>query len=159
MYKRPTKKKDTKKILKWVYISFFCLISIWLIVSIVLQKNPTDILSSAFSKIPTPSDSQNKSLIIQKDSIITALELELSECRSRGSFAKAIVIIEGNSLNMRSEASLNSDIVMKIPASSEVEIMFYDTETYYLNGQAGQWCRIRYAGTQGWVWGNFLREI
>ena len=159
MYKRPPKKKDKKAILKWVYISFFCLISIWLIVSIVLQKNPTEILSSAFSKIPTPSDSQNKNIIIQKDSIITSLEKQLSDCRSSGSFAKAIVIIDGNSLNMRSEASLNSDVVMKIPASSEVEIMFYDSETYYLNGQSGQWCRIRYAGTQGWVWGNFLREI
>jgi hypothetical protein len=159
MYKRPPKKRDTKNILKWVYISFFCLISIWLIVSIVLQKNPTDVLSNAFSKIPTPSDSHNNLLIIQKDSLISSLEKQLSDCRSNGSFAKAIVIIEGSSLNMRSEASLTSDVVLKIPASSEVEIMFYDTETYYLNGQAGQWCRIRYAGTQGWVWGNFLREI
>jgi hypothetical protein len=158
MYNRPNKKRN-KNILKWVYISFFCFISIWLIISIVLQKNPTEILSSAFSKIPSPSDSQNRSIILQKDSLITQLTKQLEDCRSKGSFPKAIVIIDGSSLNMRSEASLTSDIVLKIPANTEVEIMFYDTETYYLNGQAGKWCRIRYAGTEGWVWGNFLREI
>ena len=158
MYNRPNK-RNNKNLLKWVYISFFCFISVWLIISIVLQKNPTEILSSAFSKIPSPSDSQNRSIILQKDSIINQLEKQLSDCKSKGSFPKAIVIIDGNSLNMRSEASLTSDIVLKIPANTEVEIMFYDTETYYLNGQAGKWCRIRYAGTEGWVWGNFLREI
>ena len=158
MYNR-SNKRSSKNLLKWVYISCFFLISTWLIVSIVLQKNPTEILSSAFSKIPSPSDSQNRSIILEKDSIITQLEKALSDCQSKGSFAKAIVVIDGTSLNMRSEASLTSDIVLKIPANSEVEIMFYDTETYYLNGQAGKWCRIRYASTEGWVWGNFLREI
>jgi hypothetical protein len=158
MYNRPSK-RNKNNIFKWVYIVGFLLISVWLIVSIILQKNPTETLSSAFSKIPSPSDTHNKNLLMEKDSIILKLEQELKECRSTGSFAKAIVIIDGTSLNMRSEASLTSGIVLKIPATSEVEIMFYDTETYYLNGQAGKWCRIRYADQEGWVWGNFLREI
>lgn len=140
-------------------MGLFFIISLWLIISIVLSKNPTEILSSAFSKIPNPTNSEKNSIIASKDSLITSLEKQLLDCQGRNNFTKAIVIIEGSTLNMRNEPSLTADVVMRIPANSEVEIMFYDTETYYLNGKAGRWCRIRYAATEGWVWGNFIREI
>lgn len=155
-YKKNSNNK--KNYLKWGYIVFFCLISLWLLTSIILQKNPTEVLSSAVSKLPNPTNEAKDKTIVKKDSIISALQDELAKCKG-SNFSKAMVIIEGPTLNMRIEASLTSDIVMRIPANSEVEIMFYDTETYYLNGEAGRWCRIRYAGAEGWVWGNFISEI
>jgi len=124
-----------------------------------MSKNPTEILSNAFSKIPNPTNTEKNSIIASKDSLIVSLETQLADCQGINNFTKAIVIIDGSTLNMRNEPSLTADVVMRIPASSEVEIMFYDTETYYLNGQSGRWCRIRYASTEGWVWGNFIREI
>jgi len=153
--KTNTKKKNY---LRWAYIVFFCLISLWLLTSIILQKNPTEVLSSAVSKLPNPTNEAKDKTITEKDSIITSLQNELAKCKG-SNFSKAMVIIDGSTLNMRSDAALASEIVMRIPANSEVEIMFYDTETYYLNGEAGRWCRIRYAGTEGWVWGNFISEI
>jgi len=140
-------------------MALFFLISLWLIISIIMSKNPTEILSNAFSKIPNPTNTEKNSIIASKDSLIVSLETQLADCQGINNFTKAIVIIDGSTLNMRNEPSLTADVVMRIPASSEVEIMFYDTETYYLNGQSGRWCRIRYASTEGWVWGNFIREI
>lgn len=155
-YLKPNNKKNNY--FRWAYIVFFCLISLWLLTSIILQKNPTEVLSSAVSKIPNPTNEAKDKTILEKDSIIEALKAELSKCKG-SNFSKALVIIDGSTLNMRSEAALTSKIVMRIPANSEVEIMFYDTETYYLNGEAGRWCRIRYAEKEGWVWGNFISEI
>ena len=68
-------------------------------------------------------------------------------------------MIDSETLNMRSGPSLSSSIVLRIPANAEVNIMYFDTQTFYLNGEAGRWCRISYAGTEGWAWGNFIREI
>ena len=70
-----------------------------------------------------------------------------------------MVIIDSETMNMRSKPSLISDIVMRIPANAEVEVMFYDTETFFLDSKAGKWCKIRYAGTEGWAWGNFIEEV
>ena len=70
-----------------------------------------------------------------------------------------MVIIDSETMNMRSKPSLISEIIMRIPANSEVEIMYYDTETFFLENKADKWCRIKYAGTEGWVWGNFIEEF
>lgn len=140
-------------------MTLFGLVCIWLLTSIILQKSPTEVLSNAFSKLPNPTSEAKNKVIAQKDMTIDSLQQALNDCQASSGFTKALVVIDGTTLNMRDEASLTSQIVMKIPSDSEVDIMFYDTETYYLNGEAGKWCRIRYAGKEGWVWGNFLREI
>ena len=124
-----------------------------------MQKSPVEVLSSTFSKIPTPASSALQEEIMKKDSIIAELEKKLATYEGMGNYKRGMVIIDSPTLNLRSGPSLSSDVVMRIPANAEVEIMFYDTETFYLNSKPGKWCRIRYAGNEGWAWGNFINEI
>ncbi len=152
-------KNNKQNILRWGYIIFFGLISTWLVASIIMQKSPSEVISGAFSKIPNPTGSAKDALIKEKDSIISDLETKLANCTGANGFKRGLVIIDSETLNMRDKPSLSSSIVLRIPANAEVKIMFYDTETYYLNGNAGRWCKINYAGTEGWVWGNFISEI
>lgn len=151
--------KQSNPILRWAYIVVFGLIAIWLITSIIAQKSPTEVLSSFFSKLPNPTTANQAKQIAEKDSIIASLQAKLDALEGHGKFKKGMVIVESETMNLRSEPSLVSNVVMRIPANSEVEVMFYDTKTYYLNGKAGKWCKIRYAGVEGWAWGNFIEEF
>lgn len=151
--------KTNNSIFRWVYYVVFFLIAIWLITSIILGKSPTKVLSSAFAKIPNPQNDAISLELMQKDSMITSLEDKLAKCMGSSGFTRGLVIIDSPTLNMRSEPSLSSSVVLRIPANSEVQILFHDTETYYLDGIAGKWTKVRYAGSEGWVWGNFVREI
>ncbi len=151
--------KRSNPVFRWVYLVLFAFTSIWLVTSIITKKSPLEVLSSFFSAIPNPRIQNQEYLIIQKDSIITSLEEKLEACQGKGSYKKGMIIVDSETMNLRSEPSLVSNVVMRIPANSEVEVMFYDTKTYYLNGKAGKWCKIRYAGTEGWAWGNFIQEF
>ncbi len=151
--------KPTNPFLRWGYIVVFGLIALWLLLSIFMQKSPVELLSTTFSKIPTPVSSALQQEILEKDSIIAELQKKLATFEGRGNFKRGMVIIDSPTLNLRSGPSLTSAIVMKIPANAEVEILFYDTETFYLNSKPGKWCRIRYVGNEGWVWGNFVNQI
>lgn len=151
--------RQSNSVFRWVYFVLFILTALWLLSSIILGKSPTQVLSSAFSKIPNPNADAISLELMQKDSLITELEDKLSKCMGSGSFQRGMVIIEGPTLNLRSDPSLSSKVILRIPANSEVDILFYDTQTYYLQGVSGRWVKINYAGTEGWAWGNFIREI
>lgn len=159
MAKKRYGQKQSNPIFRWIYLILFSLTSIWLITSIITKKSPLDVLSSFFSSLPNPHVKNQEVLILQKDSIISSLEEKLSACQGQGKYKRAMIIVDSETMNLRSEPSLVSSVVMRIPANSEVEVMFYDTKTYYLNGKAGKWCKIRYAGTEGWAWGNFVQEL
>jgi len=60
---------------------------------------------------------------------------------------------------MRSEASLEGDIIIRIPTGSEVSILYYDERELLLDGAIGQWCKVKYADKEGWVWGNYIDPI
>jgi len=151
--------KQTNPIFRWAYLVLFSLTAIWLLTSIITKKSPLEVLSSFFSALPNPAVKNQELLILQKDSLITILEDKLSACEGLGKYKKGMIIVDSETMNLRSEPSLASSVVMRIPANSEVEVMFYDTKTYYLNSKAGKWCKIKYAGTEGWAWGNFIQEF
>lgn len=110
--------------------------------------------------MPGQAEMSCEELLIQKDSIIAGLEAQLSN-RQKAQLRsnRGMVIIESQTLNLRDKPSLASSILMKIPANSEVEILYYDDKTYYLENLPGKWCRIRYADKEGWVWGNYIKEF
>ncbi len=151
--------RQNSPIIRWVYISAFILTALWLISSIITQKSPTQVLSSFFSIIPNPAEKNRQLFIAEKDSLITVLEEQLAACKGTGGYKRGMVLVDSETMNLRSEASLVSNIVMKIPANAEVDVIYYDTKTYYLKGKPGKWCKIRYAGTEGWAWGNFIEEF
>lgn len=67
---------------------------------------------------------------------------------------RAFVITDNNEgLYMRSEKSLNSSKVVFAPEGSEVTILYYDEQKVSIGGKVGRWCRVRYDGHEGWVWG------
>ena len=151
--------KQSNPLYRWIYLVLFAFISIWLITSIIIQKSPTEVLSSFFSAIPNPGLKNKEILIAEKDSLISDLESRLANCEGQSRFKRGMVIVESETMNLRSEPSLVSNILMRNPANAEVDVMFYDTKTYYLKGKAGKWCKIKYAGTEGWAWGNFIEEF
>ncbi|MBT8189499.1 MAG: SH3 domain-containing protein [Saprospiraceae bacterium] len=160
MAKRRYGEKQPNIVFRWIYFVIFLLIAVWLLGSILAKKSPANTLKGLFSKIPGDSEIPCEELLIQKDSIIKELEAQVAingnvvENSGRG-----MVIIDSQALNMRSKPSLSAEILLKIPANSEVEILYYDSQTYYLEGLPGKWCRIKYADTEGWVWGNYIKAI
>ncbi|MBE5799899.1 MAG: hypothetical protein E7321_08125 [Clostridiales bacterium] len=58
----------------------------------------------------------------------------------------AWVKTEKGSLNMRRKANAKSDIVIKVPNGSQVELL----------EESGEWCRIEYMGKKGYVKSGFL---
>jgi len=155
-YKNNRKKPPYKSILSYVFVG---LLFIWLLISIYFEVSPIDILKKgvvSIGSVGTTKTIESLELELkQKDSIINILERQLNKTSTDG-LKKAIVKVSSSTLNMRDKPSLASDIVLQIPVESEVDILFYDTETYYLEGKQGKWCKIKYAGEEGWVWGNFL---
>ena len=150
--------KHQNTIFKWLYFVLFGIVAIWLISSIITKKSPADVVRSVFSKLPSSTSVSCEELLSQKDSIIRSLELELSKSTGTQS-SRAMVIIDSQTLNMRSKPSLNSTVLLKIPANAEVQIMYYDSKTFYLDNEPGKWCKITYAGSKGWVWGNYIKEF
>lgn len=156
------KNRKSPKIKSMVSYIAFGLVTFWLLTSIYLGVSPIEIIKKGFVSIGSVGGGDTveslKADIAKRDSIITSLKLQLSHETSTG-LKRALVKVSTNTLNMRSKASLSSEILLQIPTESEVSILFYDTETYFLQGKPGKWCKIKYAGIEGWVWGNFLLEI
>lgn len=155
------KQKSSKvNILKYIYIFVFILLVVWLVLSIVQKKNPLNVLKGSISELSHNSTTELQKQIAEKDSIISELENKLAVYEgSKTNNRRALVIIDSESLNMRSGPSLNSNIVDKIPANTEVQLLYFDSNTYYIDSQPGQWARIIYGESEGWVWGNYIREI
>lgn len=145
---------------KWFYFGLFAIICVWLLLSLFKSQNPADVVKSTWSTITGseksfPTTKQLQKVIDDKDNKIATLQKELDELKS-SLHSIATVNVDSPTLNLRSEASLNSEILFKIPNGSAVEVLYYDTRKLFLRGQQGQWARIKYADKEGWVWGNFL---
>lgn len=98
-------------------------------------------------------------LVEEKEATLVALNEELNQCKTGDGFQKGIINTSSATLNMRSEASLESEIVIRIPTGSKVSILYFDERQLFLDGAMGQWCRIKYADQEGWVWGNYLDKL
>jgi len=160
MAKQRYGEKNRNILFRWLYFVLFAIISIWLLSSIITKKSPSETLKNLFTKLPASTEDPVDSIITaQKDSVIQSLKLQLAQCRGEVSYGRAMVLIESSTLNLRSQPSLGSKILLKIPANSEVDVLYYDNKTYYLEGKPGKWCRIKYADTEGWAWGNYIKEI
>lgn len=99
---------------------------------------------------------QEKQLLT--DSII-AIQANLADLQNSTPYRKALVNTDANSLNLRASSNLTSAVVIKIPDSSIVEVLYFDEEVLVLDGSPGKWCKVRYADKEGWVWGNYVQLI
>ncbi len=134
-----------------------------MLASVWRQVSPDNVVKDVYysltgnsDKVSKNSDDYKRSLA-QKDSLIVSTQKALDECQNKQIYRIGIIDILSETVNVRSKASLVSDIILQIPNGSEVQILYFDTEKYYLEGRQGKWCRIKYADQEGWVWGNFIR--
>lgn len=143
-------------------IGIIVFLLLWLILSILKGLSPTALIGSIFSsQEDSPEHAYTKKQLYQMhlsgqatiDSLNGVIESHSEKYR------QAFINIDSESLNMRDKPSLSSTIILQIPDSSKVDILFYDTQEFILAGKYGKWCRINYAGQEGWVWGNYLVEM
>ena len=158
------RRKSGRPISEWLGASVLAMLLLLLISSIWTEKDPVNMVKSLMSGDSQKSESQLPydtlvNIHDRQHKKILKLEEELAICNGQKQYKRGLIDIESNTVNMRSQASLSSDIVLQIPDSSIVQILYYDTERYILNEKFGKWCRISYAGTEGWVSGNLVKEL
>ena len=112
--------------------------------------------SENVNKFPYVPIKEHDNLIQLKIGEIESLQSRLDDCLTQNEFKKAYVNVNNNTLNMRDKPDLVSNIILQIPNRCEVSILFFDKERFVMDGKFGRWCKIRYAGQEGWVWGNYL---
>jgi len=137
---------------------------IWIAGSSWKGKSPIELFSDVYYWVvgkdsPHKSRSELKSIIESKQDLADSLAFELKEIQNKSPYRTALVKTTANSLNLRAEPSLSSEVVIQIPDSSAVEILYFDEKVLVLDGIAGKWCKVKYADQQGWVWGNYLEIL
>ena len=162
-------KKKRNNISKfWTWLSFvvFALIILLMGTALVKKQSPGTILQSLYSSSADNGAERDLS-DLSKEQLIdraSALQIEadslkgvINDYKERFGFASAIVRVDNKTLNMRSEPSLKGRVIFRIPNESGVAVIEYDTEEKYIDGAKGRWCKVNYAGSIGWVWGNYLK--
>jgi len=157
-------KARNQKIMKWSGLVLSILVISLLLVSLFTNQSPSTVLKgmwgdmSGFTDDPMKMNKRTlRSYVINQDILIDSLQTALEDCIIKKG-QKGLVEVNAPTLNMRSQPSLSSNIVLKIPNETEVIVNYYDTERYYLDGVQGQWCNITHAGKTGWVWGPYIRK-
>ena len=161
-YKQPKRRRRDNGIgYKWILPTALALLLLWLIGSSMRGKSPTEFFSDIYywvvgSDSPNKSRAELKTIILANEFKVDSLSSALEELKNKSPYRTAIVKTTANSLNLRSQPNLSSEVVIKIPDSSAVKILYFDEEVLVLDGETGKWCKIKYADKEGWVWGNYL---
>ena len=156
----------TRRIWTWVSFVVFALISAVMLTALLKKQSPGQVLSGFFvhttseeitiGDIKSMSNSELRRLVTMLKSERDSLTGVVNDYKERFGQTTATVAVDNTTLNMRSEPNLKSKVVLKIPTNSSVTVLEYDLQETYIDGSKGRWCRINYAGTIGWVWGNYL---
>ena len=162
---RRNRYKERSKIWPWVSFVVFGLVATLLGYSVIKKESPAAVLKSIFASDLAEDDvrrlSKTELVRLAEEQSLKIVELEgaLQSCQAGDGYQKGIIKTSSASLNLRSEASLESDILIKIPVGSQVSIVYYDDRELFLDGAMGRWCRIKYADQEGWAWGNYVEKI
>ncbi len=150
----------------WTWLSFllFLMVIILLGGSLIKKQTPAQFLASVFKKqrdgghYAGLSKSQLKNLLVLRDSTIASLQEEVDAARKRFGLGLATVLVDSETLNMRSEPSTTGAVIGRIPNGSVVIVLDYDDATSKVGGETGRWTLVEFGGDRGWVWGNYLQE-
>lgn len=159
-YKKIKRRKESNN-RRYILPLLFFVVTLWSILSSIKDKSPIALLSDMYAWVigeesSNPNKAELKSIINHKTFLIDSLNNEIEQLQNKSPYRTAIVNTTANELNLRSEPNLASNVVIKIPDSSAVKILYFDEEVLVLDGQTGKWCKIKYADKEGWVWGNYL---
>jgi len=141
-----------------------CFLLGWIVISSLRGKSTTEVFADAYywvvgQEAPNRSRAELQSIIDIQQEQMDSLSQELTALKNKSPYRTALVKTVANSLNLRSEPNLSSEVVIKIPDSSAVKILYFDEEVLMLDGVPGQWCKVKYADKEGWVWGNYLEIL
>ena len=64
-----------------------------------------------------------------------------------------------NGLNMRSKPDANSRVLTKISYGKTVQVLESTPEELQLGWVKGNWCKVRYRGREGYVFGGYLSSL
>lgn len=155
-------KARNQKIIRWSSLVISILVIALFLSSLITNQSPLGVIRSLWGDMSGYTDDPMKmnkktlrKYVLDQNHIIDSLHTELEECKVKQG-SKGVVSVDAPTLNMRSNPSLSSEIVVKIPNGTEIIINYYDTERYYLDGVQGQWCNISHADKSGWVWGPYI---
>ncbi len=159
-YKKTRRRKESNSG-KYILPLLFFLVTSWSILSSIKDKSPIALLSDVYAWVmgqesTKPNKAELRAIIDQKTNDVDSLLSVINELENKSPYRTAIVNTTANQLNLRSQPNLSSDVVIKIPDSSAVKILYFDEEVLVLDGETGKWCKIKYADKEGWVWGNYL---
>ena len=162
---RNRRSTNTRKIWTWVSFVVFAIISAIMLTALLKKQSPGQVISGFFSRTSTAELDGDIKLMSKAElqRLVTLLKSErdsltgvVNDYKERFGHTTATVAVDNTTLNMRSEPNLKSQVILKIPTRSSVTVLEYDLQETYIDGSKGRWCRINYAGTIGWVWGNYL---
>ncbi len=136
-----------------------------MLAALLKKQSPGQVINDFFSSsnsdnsteaIGSMSSSELQQLVIKLKSEKDSLMGVVNDYKERFGHTTATVSVDNTTLNMRSEPTLQSQVILKVPNQSSVTVLEFDIQETYIDGSKGRWCRINYAGTIGWVWGNYL---
>lgn len=162
---RRSRYKERSKIWPWVSFVVFGLVATLLGYSVIKKESPAAVLKSIFASDLQEDDvrrlSKSELVALAEEQSLKLAELEgaLQSCQAGDGYQKGVIKTSSPTLNLRSEASLESDVLIKIPVGSQVSIVYYDDRELLLDGAMGRWCRIKYADQEGWAWGNYVEKL
>lgn len=90
--------------------------------------------------------------------LLATLIVTLAACETESEPEKGITMYGAakSGLIIRSEATVDSAQLGLIPYGSSLTVLEQTGDTMTISGKQGRWSRIRYQGTEGWVFGGFL---
>lgn len=151
------------KFFTWLVSILFILSLVIIGYSIYLKQVP-DITSKYLwgkisgDKIKLPPSIDSVTFELKKAKVlIDSFQTELKKHERVNIHKKAQVNVEGGTLNMRDKPLLASNVIARIPDSSFVDVLYFDTKFYYLEGKRGRWTKIKYFEQEGWVWDGFIK--
>jgi hypothetical protein len=140
-------------------------LGLWLLIASILDKSPVRIIIDGWAFLVDAEENEWQTFsdleeqIVDKDSLIRMLNQDIDRMKKANNYQQGMVAVESETLNMRNKPLLGAEVIIQIPMGSVVDILYYDDETFRIGGEYGQWCKVRYAGKEGWVWGNYLEKI
>lgn len=129
------------------------------------KKSPAKVLSDLFTESFNENDfhTYDKGDLIDIINIqkgqIDSLNVKLDSYIQYYGVGRARIKVETEGLNRRHEPVISGELMDRIPNGSLVGIIRFDDNEQILEGESGKWCLIKYAGQEGWVWGNYLEIL
>lgn len=159
--------KRTKARIKPVtyFIAISIILFLIIVVSSLLDKSPARMFGDLWSQLIRGRDMEWRTMFAMrrelddKDSLILDLQTQLGLIEQVQGSNKGVVQINSDYLNMRDEPTLNGKVLEKIPVGTLVDIIYYHGDTDRLDEEFGRWCKIKYNGKEGWVWGNYISIV